>query len=205
MSTVTVEKNVEVLGRLCGESFGLYLKWLPTKTRADLTVKEQWGTATLGLIGEIDEMLSAAEAADSLQDWMKIPDEVGDVMFYLAWVYSLAIQSDVSRESLELPDAFTDWKYDESDADYSSAVILSYAAKLGECVKKHAFHGKDNILDIIGYLNVIGVMVADIAEAVCGAAQMPGGLGRIVERNVIKLEARYPSGFVLGGGIREAE
>lgn len=204
MSTI-IEANVEALGAECGKSFAAYLEWLPTKTRAGLTDKEQWGTATLGLIGEIDEMLSAAETADTIEDWMKIPDEVGDVMFYLAWVYSLAAKSGVSRDSLELPDDFSEWKHEEADADYSSAVILSYAAKLGECVKKHAFHGKDNILDVLGYLSVIGVMVADIAEAVCGAAQLPGGLGRIVERNVIKLEARYPSGFVLGGGIRESD
>lgn len=202
MSTI-VESSVEAFGVECGKSFAAYLEWVPTKTPKGLTTKEQWGDATLGLIGEIDEMLSAAETADTLEDWMKIPDEVGDVMFYLAWVYSLAIQSGVPHEWLEMSDAFADWKHDESDADYSSAVILSYAAKLGECVKKHAFHGKDNVLDIIGYLNVIGIMVADIADAVCGAAHMPGGLGRIVERNVIKLEARYPSGFVLGGGIRE--
>lgn len=205
MSTI-IEANVEALGAECGKSFAAYLEWLPTKTPKGLTWKEEFANATLGLIGEISEMLDAAEGADSLADWMRIPDEVGDVMFYLSWCYIMALSDGYEPpESMKLPGDFSEWKHEEPDAEYSATVILSYAAKLGECIKKHAFHGKDKSFEIMGYLQVIGVMLADIADAVCEKAQLPGGLGRIVERNVIKLEARYPSGFVLGGGIRESE
>lgn len=69
--------------------------------------------------------------------------------------------------------------------------------EIADMVKKWAWHGKeldptrmaDELGDVLWY-------VADLASA-CGLS-----LSAVAAGNVAKLERRYPSGFVVGGGVR---
>ena len=77
---------------------------------------------------------------------------------------------------------------------------LGLAGETGEVVellKKHIAHGKpcdprkleDELGDVLWYLNRVASLFGLELE-------------KIARRNVAKLEARYPDGFVKGGGIR---
>lgn len=75
--------------------------------------------------------------------------------------------------------------------------LCGEAGEVADMVKKATWHGKpidrtklqDELGDVLWYL-------ADIATA-CGLS-----LDEIASENLDKLQKRYPSGFVLGGGNR---
>ena len=81
-----------------------------------------------------------------------------------------------------------------------SMLSMGLAGECGELVepiKKHLYHGRsldtDNLVkeagDVLWYLH--GLLIE------CGSS-----LGQALSGNVDKLMARYPNGFVDGGGIR---
>ena len=203
MSTVTAETfTTEDLAKLCGQSFESYREWIPSKSRPDLTPKEELSNATLGLVGEIGELLDSIAEAETLSDWMQIPDEIGDCLFYLAWIHNA---SDIPEPVFLLDDDFAKWGDGIGEVFDPREDIRTPAFRLAELVKKHAYHGKDLSEEIDELLLSIGCHLFHLAKVVNEVARFDGGLGRIVERNVIKLESRYPGGFVLGGGIRESK
>lgn len=80
---------------------------------------------------------------------------------------------------------------------------LGLAGETGEfveLVKKHFFHGKP--LDREAAKKEIGDVLWYLALAAEG---LELELADIAEANIAKLQARYPDGFVHGGGNREGE
>jgi len=90
---------------------------------------------------------------------------------------------------------------DWTDRDRWSNAALGLAGEAGEVVeliKKHAFHGKP--LDLDALRGECG----DLAWYLAEVATLAGlDLGDVLEGNVEKLRARYPDGFVEGGGVRD--
>jgi len=76
--------------------------------------------------------------------------------------------------------------------------IAGEAGEYCELIKKHTFHGK-RPLDIDAARKELG----DVLYYVSMAAQNLGiTLEEVAQANVDKLRARYPTGFVEGGGNR---
>ena len=67
-----------------------------------------------------------------------------------------------------------------------------------EIVKKHLFHGRE--LDRDALIKELGDVAWYIARA-ADALDVP--MEEIFQRNIEKLQKRYPDGFVKAGGIRE--
>lgn len=67
-----------------------------------------------------------------------------------------------------------------------------------EHVKKYAFHG--NALDRDALAKELGDLLWYIAVMADDLGVM---LGEVMDKNIAKLKARYPEGFVEGGGIRQ--
>ena len=132
----------------------------------------------LGLIGEYGELVSA----DKLEEGYL--GELGDVWWYFSAIHSVfgLRLVDTMNEVMEL-----------GACDGDALLLLS---GLSEMAKKFAFHGKgydagelqDNLIDL-GCL-ILGLTPAGV------------WLGSVWEGNVEKLKARYPEGFVIGGGVR---
>jgi NTP pyrophosphatase (non-canonical NTP hydrolase) len=101
----------------------------------------------------------------------------------------------------EYQDACLKWRtHPDPNTDLLVKNALGLAGETGELIeliKKHRYHGKSldreklksELGDILWYLT-------DIATE-CGLS-----LVDVAQSNVYKLEARYPNGFVLGGGKR---
>lgn len=80
---------------------------------------------------------------------------------------------------------------------YSALAIAGEAGEFVELVKKHVFHGKP--LDGLVALKELGDVLWGIAH---GARSLGTPLSEVGEENIKKLTARYPDGYVPGGGIR---
>lgn len=93
------------------------------------------------------------------------------------------------------------WNSTQSEEQRLLNATLGIAGEAGEfadMVKKHVFHGvpadRDKILKELG----------DILYYVTVAAYENGfNLATVARTNNDKLAARYPQGFIKGGGIRE--
>lgn len=88
----------------------------------------------------------------------------------------------------------------KTDADLlmlSTLGLCGEAGEFAEIVKKHVFHGREmdrgRAADELGY--VLWYLAA-CAEA------LGLRLDEIAQANMVKLRARYPDGFVMGGGNR---
>jgi len=76
--------------------------------------------------------------------------------------------------------------------------LVGESGEVAEQVKKHLFHGlpldrekvKKELGDVLWYL-----------ATVASTAEIP--LSEVAEANIAKLQARYPEGFITGGGKRE--
>ena len=75
--------------------------------------------------------------------------------------------------------------------------LAGEAGEVTEPIKKHLFHGKP--LDTNKLAAELGDVIWYIA-AICETLGL--SLNAIAADNVAKLEARYPAGFVKGGGSR---
>ena len=78
--------------------------------------------------------------------------------------------------------------------------LLGESGEVAEIIKKSEYHGKpytqdkmkDELGDVLWYLTAL-------------ASDHGLTLEGIAEHNVAKLAARYPNGFVKGGGIRDGQ
>jgi|5_EtaG_2_1085323.scaffolds.fasta_scaffold208050_1 NTP pyrophosphatase (non-canonical NTP hydrolase) len=85
------------------------------------------------------------------------------------------------------------------DANMNWALgIAGEAGEYCELIKKRNFHGKD--LDIQDAKSELGDILYYVAMA---ASNLNLGLDDVAKENVKKLLARYPDGFVEGGGNRQ--
>lgn len=83
---------------------------------------------------------------------------------------------------------------------YLSMGLTGEAGEATDLLKKSFFHGapldaeklKKELGDVLYYISALGY-------------EFGWSLEEIAEGNNAKLQARYPNGFVLGGGIREGE
>jgi NTP pyrophosphatase (non-canonical NTP hydrolase) len=78
---------------------------------------------------------------------------------------------------------------------------IGLAGEAGEAlehIKKHVFHGQQ--LDIYGLSKEMGDVLWYFTALVNVSELM---LSNIATENITKLEARYPDGFVTGGGVRD--
>lgn len=85
-------------------------------------------------------------------------------------------------------------KRDELDRAFDAMVA---AGKVSEAVKKDVFHARP--LDPVQLRDELGDLLWYIAATACDYGLT---LSEVAETNVAKLRARYPEGFVPGGGIR---
>jgi NTP pyrophosphatase (non-canonical NTP hydrolase) len=76
--------------------------------------------------------------------------------------------------------------------------LAGEAGEVIELIKKHLYHGKE--LDKDALIKELGDVMWYVA-AIC--SQVGLSLEDVAERNVAKLSARYPNGFVKGGGKRD--
>tara|TARA_R110002051_G_C8576093_1_gene476559 strand:+ start:40 stop:414 length:375 start_codon:yes stop_codon:yes gene_type:complete len=76
--------------------------------------------------------------------------------------------------------------------------IAGEAGEYCELIKKHTFHGKKP-LDLDAAKKELGDVLYYVAMA---AKNLQISLDEVAQANVDKLRARYPNGFVEGGGIR---
>lgn len=146
--------------------------------------------AALGLVGEVGELVEKLDAVAQGSGTFDVGSEAGDVWFYLMTLYRL-LGVDVSEAPC----------YRETMASYSEAglryhtMVLAYRS--AESAKKHVFHGKP-----------ADALVRNLRSFEAGFAELTMRIGLEAERlwdaNIDKLRARYPDGFVEGGGIREA-
>ena len=77
--------------------------------------------------------------------------------------------------------------------------IAGEAGEYCELIKKHTFHGKKP-LDLDAARKELGDVLYYVAMA---AKNLHLSLDEVARANVDKLKARYPDGFVEGGGIRD--
>lgn len=80
---------------------------------------------------------------------------------------------------------------------YAALACAGEAGEVVEAVKKQLFHGKPR--DPAKIADELGDLLWGVAYA---AAQAGYTLEQIANLNVHKLAARYPEGFVDGGGVR---
>ncbi len=78
--------------------------------------------------------------------------------------------------------------------------ITGEAGEIAEDIKKHVFHGK--ALDSDAVAKELGDLLWYIAVM---SHELGYPLADVMAQNVAKLKARYPSGFVEGGGFRGEE
>lgn len=143
--------------------------------------------AALGLVGELGEFVRRPSV-----------DELGDCYYY---VVTLARMIGGRGEHVDLA-TWSDVRSRKDSADHVAATeageaALRAASRVAEWVKKLCFHDKpDAVTDIALCLERASdeMMVAAHELAVTPSA--------VMQQNIDKLRARYPDGFVEGGGIR---
>ena len=150
-------------------------QYLPLAKRTldpEMTRKERLSMLAFGLIGEWGELQKAIQEGDR----EKVLDECGDVLWYAEILcHEFDEEGDV-YENVNLSE-IRDWN------------------RLSEQIKKEIFHGKP-----------LGILwgMADDACASCYRyiVEHGGDIGKVRYQNIKKLIARYPDGFVEGGGER---
>ena len=172
------------------ETFSQYREWLRTKVRPGLTFEGELQNATLGLVGESLEVLAERNGESLLREY-------GDVVFYAEWL-----------DGLCLAHFGMDDRKDDLIAEYEdhvgrgpvawNAVLCTCVGPIAEHMKKFIYHDKEFCPGIVAYW-VDGVLRFVHRNAVIEGSS----LSDVIDRNVSKLDARYPHGFVVGGGIRD--
>lgn len=142
----------------------------------DMSQWEQLSNAALGLVGEVAEY-----------EHSRTIGELGDVAYY---AYTLSRLMGHEPRALSFID---------------KRPMLTTAALIAECIKKIAYHDLDQMAqsytteDLNIYLD--SIMHAIKSRCVC---EFTGRdfFGEVLAANIAKLRARYPDGFVSGGGVR---
>lgn len=132
-------------------------------------------TICLGIVGGFAEFVEATHRASNRQT---VIDEAGDVLWYIT---ALLITIDRPTSLGEPPPL---WRMD----------ALSDIGGICEMVKRHGWHGKALGKDSLAYIasrllwSLLSMSRATLPE--------------LIQANTAKLMARYPEGYVLGGGVR---
>lgn len=172
--------------------FMAYREWSWTKRPIGMSDRDNLLDAALGLAGESLELLDATRGPGS-PTVGRILDEAGDVLFYAAWMLDACEQFDVvprrDDDHLDLPDVLAG--EGGRDRDIRAAVRFGHVV---EAVKKHVFHDRD--LDVLIPDHIHRGLVL-LHHLLLGYGS---GLDVALHRNVAKLDARYPDGFVAIGG-----
>jgi hypothetical protein len=144
-------------------------------------------TCALGLAGEVGEVcaLLAAKPADAAMVL-----ELGDVLWYitaLAWHYDCKLADLIA-------DAGDHYRADTANAVLS---LVAHTGAVCDIIKKTQWHGKEPNQ---------GAVLAGLRDAVAAirvlAYRHGATLDLVMDANIAKLRARYPAGFVEGGGVR---
>lgn len=147
-------------------------------------------TCALGLAGEVGEVCALlwADSKPTHDDDMVL--ELGDVLWYitaLAWHYDCKL-ADLIADAGDYYRART------------ATATLSLVARTGavcDIIKKTQWHGKEPNQ---------GAVLAGLRDAVAAirvlAYRHGASLDLVMDANIAKLRARYPAGFVEGGGVR---
>lgn len=137
-----------------------------------------WHYVVLGLVGE------SAEALDEVNGEYRPPlliDETGDALWYseaLCSCFGTTLGKLVTHRD--------------------GRPLIHHLGKISELAKKDAWHGKPaDKGKVLYHLGAVLNHLYRIAE------KAGFTLEEAMEANIIKLEKRYPRGFVQGGGIRE--
>jgi NTP pyrophosphatase (non-canonical NTP hydrolase) len=152
-------------------------------------VKMPFELCVLGIVGETAEL---AEAMDEGND--KVLLEAGDALWY---VRACCKRLHISYDRL-LDVALEDGPERVWGSDEEGAQLLQLVGRFSDVVKKHAWHGKPV------HKSAWVSLLAPLVSRVYSIADEFGGWdeGQIYEANIAKLAARYPNGFVEGGGVR---
>jgi len=141
----------------------------------DMSQREQLCNATLGLVGEVGEFERDC-----------VMTELGDVAYY---TYTLARLLG----------------HDIIEVKHSRRQMGQIAASIAEGVKKLEFHSPGPSAQIQIMMDLsddLDDMARAIRKrAICGVAGQDFW-GEVLASNIAKLRARYPDGFVPGGGVR---
>lgn len=137
----------------------------------------------LGLVGEAGEAMDEAVGID-YDGPAKLIDEVGDTLWYMMAICHDKWGSGLSFLCL---DRIADGK-----------PLLHHIAKIAEMGKKEAWHGKPADLSKLAYH--LGGVLRHLEQL---AFFFNFTLEDAMRANIVKLEKRYPMGFVEGGGVRD--
>lgn len=169
-----------------------YREWAWTKRPIGMSERDNLLDAALGVAGESAEFLEVTRGPGS-PTVGRILDEAGDVLFYAAWMLdaceSCGVGPHRDDDYLDLPDDLVGGGI--RNPDIRAAIRFG---RVVEAVKKHVFHGRD--LDVLIPDHIYWGLVALHRELVMHGS----GLDVALDRNIAKLNARYPDGFVAIGG-----
>ena len=141
----------------------------------DMSQREQLANAALGLVGEVGEFERDC-----------VMTELGDVAYY---TYTLARLLG----------------HDIIEVQYSRRQMGQIAASIAEGVKKLEFHSPGpsaQIRIMMGLSDDLDDMAHAIMKLAVCTFTGHDFLGEVLAGNIAKLRARYPDGFVSGGGVR---
>lgn len=143
--------------------------------QTDLPLREQICNATLGLVREVGEF-----------ERDRVMTELGDVAYY---TYTLARLLG----------------HEISQVNKSQRPMHQIAASIAEGIKKLEFHSPGQMRQIeimLSLSNDLDDMAYKIhRRAICDVT-LRDFFGEVLAGNIAKLRARYPDGFVPGGGVR---
>jgi hypothetical protein len=152
------------------------IRTMPTTLSYDMAL----ACYALGLVGEVGELAELVSGRGGMR--AELVEEVGDVLWYAA----------AMRQTLGVTGDGGVGAYPEGNVSRTDVCIA--AARVSEAVKKRLLHGVD--ADIDGPLH-------DVINAVMAFADAyEVSFVEAAVANTAKLLARYPDGFVPGGGVR---
>ena len=156
----------------------------------------------LGIIGESGEfadIIKKRRFQDMIISDLKLKDELGDLLWYV---------SNFASEH--------GWSLEELFGDVSSDFYHEVLALFVDTQDDPIYHCILRIAERVGHLshlmfsftvhkrgNEYIQAVKSLLYWICAmAVALQTSIGKIMDMNIAKLEKRYPSGFVAGGGIR---
>ena len=143
----------------------------------------------LGLTGEAGEAIEEFDKTIEEFDSKKLVKELGDVMWYVTAICSnMGVDLGTLRESgRQVPRGHS----------RTIVALATSTSSVADMIKKAEWHGKPLDKEAVCHtLNLVLDALAVMADSV------RVNLAHVCAENVAKLLARYPNGFVEGGGIR---
>lgn len=151
-----------------------------------------FGVIALGLSGESAELWSALDDAEH----DPVVNELGDVSWYAA-----AMLKRLGSSFAEICDIRAFRHDPHTSSNDLASCVMGCAGAISDAVKKHEWHGKpldeERLTDLVAAMLDVVAILADRVTGKDGE-----GLAEVLAANHAKLEARYPNGFVEGGGVR---